>query len=513
MPKTIISALLGASMLSLTPMLSLMAQTVPDPTGVAIEAPDSIPREAAEAARHFYNLTFIEQITPELFRAVFQESVYANGYERLLKNFAMLNGHFRPVKTLTIHSLEDERYALRLINVDGGGAEVVLHIPQSAGYKIGDYSVRPWQPPIAADLQNLSDLEIADVVDQYLKDLAARDEFSGVVALSRNGVPFYKTSLGLANKAESRAMTLDTPVNLGSANKMWTSLAISQLVTAGKIDWRDRVGKFLPDYPNARVREDVTIHDLLSHRAGLSELFNERYMKIRKNVLSVEDIMLTFADQPLLTEPGAMQHYSNAGPIVLGRIIEVVSGMDYYDYIESNILQKIGMSNSGFFTLTETESGKAIGYHRGRGGNGHSAGQGHSTAQSPRQPNAKWLGSRGSPGGGAYSSANDMLKYADALRNNTLVSAETFSTLTTSRTGGDPNDGYGYLFSVNTVNGHKFVGHNGGAPGINADFSLFTELGYAVVVLANYGGAALPVSRHIRSLIAYGATANAHTAQ
>lgn len=506
MKSIVISALFSASMMANIPSSMVLIQPLHNQIEVTIEAQDGVSMDAAENAKKFYDLFFVDAVTPKVLRGVFQPSSYAGGYDRLMRVFSFLKNHFVPVDKLIVYSLGGERYALRLLKPDGSGAVVELHMPRSEDYLVGEFNLRPWQPATAHAEQGLTDFEIIDRVDTYLEDLATREEFSGVVAIAKNGMPIYKTFLGLADREQGRPMTMDTPINIGSMNKMWTALAISQLVSEGKIGWHDPVGKFLPDYPNARVQENVTIHHLLNHKSGIFPLFNQRYMDVRNSNLSVEDLMMTFASQPLLFEPGSEFRYSNSGPVVLGRIIEVVSDMDFYDYNKANILDKAGMRNSGFFRNVETNSGKAIGYLRDRDE------QGHSTNTGPWRPNTNAIGSRGKPAGGAYASGNDMLRFARALKNNRLVGPEEFEILTTSHLGDDPDSGYGYLFGVHSENGHKYVGHNGGGPGIQADFNLFTELGFTIVVLSNYDGAATPVSQYIRNLIVYGKTANAYDA-
>jgi CubicO group peptidase (beta-lactamase class C family) len=291
---------------------------------------------------------------------------------------------------------------------------------------------------------------------------------------------------GLADRESGRANTLDTPVNLGSMNKMFTGLAISQLVAQDKLQYTDTVGQYLPDYPNAQVRDEVTIHQLLTHTSGLGSYWNSAYAESKNSLQNTTDFAKLFWDEPLLFEPGTGDEYSNGGPVVLGLIIEAVTGQDYYEYIRQNVYGPAGMAHSDHYDKFENISGKATGYFA-------------VTEGGEEISNFDDLGRIGSAAGGGYASANDLLKFAERLYDGTLIDAEHREMMTTMKTPG----GYAYLYLDGRVNGRRYVGHNGGAPGINAEFSVFPDSGYVVIVLANQDSAATPVAEQIRQWIGY----------
>ncbi len=109
----------------------------------------------------------------------------------------------------------------------------------------------------------------------YVESEAAGDRFSGAVIIAKDGVPLFAAAFGKADRARGIAMTLDTPINLGSMNKMFTGVAIAKLVEQGKLSYHDPVGRHLPDHPNETVRDRVTIHQLLTHTSGLGSYWNE----------------------------------------------------------------------------------------------------------------------------------------------------------------------------------------------------------------------------------------------
>ena len=184
--------------------------------------------------------------------------------------------------------------------------------------------------------------------------------------------------------------------------------------------------------------------------------------------------------------------YSNCGPVVLGLIIEAVSGQNYYDYIRAHVYTRAGMSHSDHYNKVETTSGKAIGYFLPR-----------ESGTSQPISNFDELGNIGSPAGGGYASANDLLKFATALYDDTLIDKMQREEMTTFKVQQGPDEGYAYLYADQRVNGRRFIGHNGGAPGINAEFSVFPDSGYTIVVLSNTNANATPVADQIRQWVGY----------
>jgi CubicO group peptidase (beta-lactamase class C family) len=346
-----------------------------------------------------------------------------------------------------------------------------------------------------------SDADLAAAIDAYVLGLSASDEFSGAVLVAKDGKVLSSTSVGDADKASGRKNTADTPINLGSTNKMFTGVAIAQLVEKGLLDWQDKVGKYLPDYPNPVVRDSVTIDQLLTHMSGVEAFADQDDFERYRQVTTVAGLMDVISDNPLGFEPGTRYKYSNAGPWILGRIIEVVTGQDYYDYIQANILDPAGMASTGFFRKDDTKADIARGYLKPQQGPRRKGQPMEKASENEAwQPNTDMIGLRGSPSGSAYSSTNDMLKFANALNQNILITADSFKTLTTPRSGENAKD-YGYLFRINETNGFRYWGHNGGGPGIQASFMHISALGYTIVVLSNYGSAAMPVSEQIQELL------------
>ena len=192
--------------------------------------------------------------------------------------------------------------------------------------------------------------------------LAKQDKFSGVVLIAKDGKPVFEKAYGLANKAKNIPNNTETRFNLGSMNKMFTAVAIAQLAEAGKLSFDDTVGKHLPDYPNKDVANKVTIHQLLTHTSGLGSYWNAKFEAKKATIKSVSDYLALFADEPLKLEPGKRFQYSNSGFIVLGAIIEKVSGQSYYDYVREHIYKPAGMKNTDAYEMTANTPNLAMGY-------------------------------------------------------------------------------------------------------------------------------------------------------
>src|SRR5438067_4917205 len=182
-----------------------------------------------------------------------------------------------------------------------------------------------------------SQAEPANELQGYFNSLVAENKLSGVDLVAKDGVAVASKAAGIANKATNAPIDLNTKFNLGSMNKMFTAVAIAQLAQAGKLSFTDTVGKHLPDYPNKEVADKVTIHQLLTHTSGMGMYWNEKFMAQREKLTTVAAHLPLFVTDPLSFPPGEMFQYSNSGYMVLGAIIEKVSGEDYYSYVADHI--------------------------------------------------------------------------------------------------------------------------------------------------------------------------------
>lgn len=319
----------------------------------------------------------------------------------------------------------------------------------------------------------------------FIEGQTKNDQFSGAVLIAKNEKILFEYTPGFANKEKQILNTINTKFNLGSANKMFTGVAIAKLAEEGKLSFHDLVGRYLPDYPNKTVIEKVTIHHLLTHTSGLGHYLNEKFMEQRLNLRTIDDFIALFINEPLLFEPGEKYIYSGNGYTLLGKIIEVVSGKSYYDYIRDIIYKEANMPNSDSYEIdpNNLKPDLAIGYTRRLDIQGN-------IGDGERKDNL-WINLiKGEAGGGGYSTCHDLLNFSRSLMENKLLNPEMTKTVLTpyvlegSKNGQTKYNGYG--FQIWDINGIKRIGHPGRFAGINTRFDVYPDLGYTVIVLSNY---------------------------
>lgn len=310
------------------------------------------------------------------------------------------------------------------------------------------------------------------------------DAFSGVVLVARDGAPIYQKAVGLADREHGRPNTLDTRFSLASLTKMFTGVAVLQLVQAGKVRLDAPLGTYLPDYPNQDVARKVTIHQLLTHTGGTGDTHGPELAAHREQLRSPADYIALFGNRAPLFEPGSRWQYSNYGFVLLGRVIERVTGQSYYDYVAEHVFSPAGMTRTDFpirdGSKDRSADDRATGYTHMRPGQPPSAEAHPTTSIGPV---------RGSPAGGAYSTAGDLLAFANALESHRLLDAKHTELMTTGKAPMPDGGKYAYGFSDATNDGVRCIGHSGGGPGVNTHLRLCRAPGetssHLVVVLTN----------------------------
>ncbi len=297
--------------------------------------------------------------------------------------------------------------------------------------------------------------------------LAGQDQFSGQLLVARRGKVLLDRSWGLADREAGKPVTSDTRFRIGSMNKMFTAVAILQLVEAGKIALSDPLARFLPDYPNQELARKVTIAHLLRHTGGTGDIFGPGFAAYRLALRDHDDYLRQFGTRALQGEPGTRFQYSNYGYVLLGAVIERVTGTRYYDYVEQRVYLPAGMKDTGSLPEDVDVPNRATGYMR-RGG--------------AWQPNTATLPYRGTAAGGGYSTTHDLLAFAQALEGGKLISKAMLDQATDA---GGAGDGFGLGFMHDGAGASRMYGHNGGAPGMNGALWIYPQAGFVVIGLAN----------------------------
>lgn len=333
--------------------------------------------------------------------------------------------------------------------------------------------------------------EIARLSREAMDRLAQTVDFSGCLSISDGANMIFEECRGVADRNSGTAVDMQTRFRIASTGKMFTAVAIAQLVEAGKLSWDATLAQLLPDYPDRATAEKITVWQLLHHTAGLGDFFVPEFFQNRETFVDPADYLALIARQPKAGQPGADWSYSNAGYVLLGRIIETVSGESYFDYIERHIFAPSGMTDSGFEALEDVTPKLATGYFR------------DGAFATIWKANWMTLPFKGSPAGGGYSTNTDLLRFAAALRGGKLVSAATLEKMFEDAIPAGPG-AYAAGFGDRPSHGRHIRGHSGGAPGMSANLAIVWETGASVAVTSNQGDAptAMLLSERIADLLA-----------
>jgi CubicO group peptidase (beta-lactamase class C family) len=257
----------------------------------------------------------------------------------------------------------------------------------------------------------LAQADLVEKIRTTAASLARRDQFSGVILLAHRGEPVFEEAFGYADREARRAVTVGTSFNVASIGKLFTQVAIAQLAAAGKLSLDSTIATYWPDYPDRSAARKVTIRQLLTHRSGIDGDIFQNPLTLRSN----RDNLPAATRNPLAFEPGTRQQYSNAGYVVLGEIVERVSGEVYHEYIKRHVFAPAGMTLSGFPAIDSLPGHAAHGYTRGIDPDAPPP-----AVQPPLMRNAPMQPRRGSAAGGSYASVRDLLRFVLARRNGSL---------------------------------------------------------------------------------------------
>ena len=331
------------------------------------------------------------------------------------------------------------------------------------------------------------------VVDQLINtitDLGTTEQFAGAVLIAKDGTPVFMSAYGLVSRSPDMPNQIDTKFNLGSMDKMFTAIAILQLFEQGRLSLDGRISDYWPDYPNQEVARKVTIHQLLVHTSGLGDCFEGDFFTTPKDQLrTLEGYLPLFVDDPLRFEPGTQFAYSNEGYIVLGVIIEQVSGQSYWNFVKENIFQPSGMSDTHAYELDAEVLNRAIGYTT-------QDAQGKETGA--LADNTPLMPIKGTSAGGGYSTVEDLLNFSNALLGYRLLSPESTELLLAGKVEIREDYKYAYGFFDRVISGQRVVGHGGGAPGVCTSMEMYLDSGYTIIVLSNSDQGCFPILEFLR---------------
>ena len=353
-------------------------------------------------------------------------------------------------------------------------SRLVLEVEAAEPHRIVSFDMHPVERPAEFALKPMTEDELIAALSKRLQEDVAADKFAGAVLVAKNGKPIFAQAYGLADREHNVPNTLTTRFSIGSMNKMFTGVAVLQLAQAGKLKLDDPLGKYLTNYPNKELAAKVTIGELLTNTGGTGDIWGPDYDKHRLELRTLQDYINLYGNRPLRFEPGSRWEYSNYGFILLGAVIEKVSGESYYDYVREHIYVPAGMTSTGSEPEDQAMANHSIGYTKMGAGMGTDA----------WHPTTGTLSYRGTSAGGGYSTVGDLLAFANALRDNKLLDPQYTKLLITPHVK-NPFGFDAYGFGVQTMNGVQCFGHNGASPGTNGDLEICRDSTYTVIALAN----------------------------
>ena len=350
-------------------------------------------------------------------------------------------------------------------------ARFTLEVEEAEPHRIINLQLNLIPPGEGAAIARMPEADLLAALRARLGREEAAGTFSGSVLVAKGGKPVFAGAYGLANREARVPNTLETRFRIGSMNKMFTAIAILQLVEAGKIALGDALAKYLPNYPNQELAAKVTIQELLTHTGGTGDFFGPEFDAHRLELRTLEDYVKLYGKRGPAFEPGSRWEYSNYGFLLLGVVIEKVSGRSYYDYVEAHVFKPAGMTSTGSLPEDQKVADRSIGYTR--------------EGSKDWSPNTDTLPYRGTSAGGGYSTVGDLGRFGDALLGHKLLNAANTELLTTGKVETPRGDKYAYGFVDSEENGMRCFGHGGGAPGMNGDLRICPGSGYVVAVLSN----------------------------
>lgn len=322
------------------------------------------------------------------------------------------------------------------------------------------------EPPAIARLDEADALAGLAIRVQALAEV---EQFSGAFLVARHDRVLLQQAHGLADRAKEIPNTIDTKFRYGSAGKMFTAVAVLQLVESGELSLDGTVDTYLPGYPNREVATKVTLRHLLTHTGGTGGLDNLEtdYAGDRQALRTHADYLEAHSARAPAFPPGTKVDYSNYGFVLLGAIVENVTGRDYYDVLREKVFAPAGMEATGAEPESVAVPLRAVAY-RAKGGEWLDA--------------AATLPWRGTAAGGGYTTVGDLLKFAQALQAGKLLSPAMLAQATSPQM----EDGwYGFGFITVGEGPLRRYGHGGDADGMNADLRVFPESGWVLVSLTN----------------------------
>lgn len=353
-------------------------------------------------------------------------------------------------------------------------------------------------------------MSFAEQVKALVEQKVRADEFSGVVAIWQAGEPLIEHACGLAHRGWQIANQLDTRFRLASISKMFTAVAILQLIDQNKLDLTTPITELI-NLSQSTIPADVTIYHLLTMSSGIADWFEESenweaewealcreqpLYRLRRNA----DYLPLFSQKPPNFPAGERYQYNNAGYILLGLAIEALTGQSYFDHVRQHVFAPAGMTQADFIPLDAIASNLAEGYIPEEEAE---------SKQTTWRKNIYSTTPEAAADGGAVATAVDLLRFSEALRNGRLLSLKNTEAMLTPHIAQSDKPMGGYLwqygfgneFVLNTAGQLIRWGHTGEEDGVSCRFYHYPAQVLDVIILGNQSWCAGSLGWEIHDLI------------
>ncbi|WHZ55991.1 serine hydrolase domain-containing protein [Metabacillus hrfriensis] len=339
-------------------------------------------------------------------------------------------------------------------------------------------------------------MELSESIEEFVMNYDDRLRFSGAI-LIQNEKKIFEGGFGYANRSEHIPITSRTRFGMASGCKIFTSVAICQLVEKGILTF-DTCLKDCLDISFPHFHPNVTIHHLLTHTSGVPDYFDEEVMSDFEelwkavpmySIKSPKDFLPMFQDNPMKFNSGSKFSYSNAGYILLGLIVERMTGMTFPEYVAENIFRVCDMSDSGYFRMDKLPERTALGYIDSEEGNDW-------------RTNIYSIPLVGGPDGGAFTTVLDLAKFWNGLLNAKLLGKEYTDKLLTPyvKSSNDIYYGYGVWISMKSDEVLKYIIF-GFDPGVRIHSSVNAKSKIHSHIMSNIDQSVIPIVTGIDKLI------------
>lgn len=334
------------------------------------------------------------------------------------------------------------------------------------------------------------------ISQEDLQETIQEANFTGTILVHQGNQKLAEESYGFANRSDKLPNTIDMRYGIASGCKIFTAVSICQLVEHGKLSLDTRLVDCLGEEV-ASLDESITVHHLLTHTSGVPDYFDEDVMDdfeelwIKQpmyHMRKLQDFLPLFAGEPMKFAPGTTFHYNNAGYILLGRVIEHITGVEFTEYVKEHVFKKAGMTASGYFEMDALPEKTALGYI--------------DFSDGTWKTNVYSLPAKGGSDGGAYVTTEDMKNFWQALFSHQLLGKELTDKLLTPHVSEDEDTYYGYGVWIDQddqgISKYHVMGYD---PGVSFHSGYYPSQDVTITVCSNRSEGAYPVVSKVEALI------------